>query len=356
MTRVASGSDHRGSISAHKFNTRGRPLTILTRASAAIAEFKRGVAIILASKDIVLCTVERCRTSQDGLVYGRSCSLTVRCQGLEDEVPDTVPQAFADTDWREFRMRLIRSSPQAQPRAPEQAHDAAVEVAGDGNGGAEVAARDWAHPLHTVERGSVLLAAPHMFKQTQTYFDRAVIFLFDVGPKGSAGLILNMPTEYRICGLKQLNGAEGLAEFAQNWLYLGGDVGPTTVHVMHAFANLEEAVQIIPGVSIGGFGAARRCVREGIHGPEEFRIFNRYAGWGPGQLEREIKAGVWHSAACSPSLILREAGHEAGPRDQLWKDILRLMGGEYAQMSNGGPMPKYSSGDAEGEGSSGDKV
>lgn len=35
------------------------------------------------------------------------------------------------------------------------------------------------------------------------------------------------------------------------------------------------------------------------------RWFARYAGWGPGQLQRECRAGVWFTAAASPDLILQ---------------------------------------------------
>lgn len=55
----------------------------------------------------------------------------------------------------------------------------------------------------------------------------------------------------------------------------------------------------------------------------------RYAGWGAGQLSREVKAGVWFVAAASPSLILSQK--HTGP--ELWHHMMTLMGGEFAELS-----------------------
>lgn len=60
------------------------------------------------------------------------------------------------------------------------------------------------------------------------------------------------------------------------------------------------------------------------------RWFNRYAGWGPGQLEAECQAGVWFTAAASSSVILNSQNLKG--RD-MWHAILDMMGGSYAGLS-----------------------
>ena len=96
-------------------------------------------------------------------------------------LPDTLPLAGADTDWRAFRARLV----------------AATSAGASGEGAAAAAgtpdAEDdpWAHKLPRPEQGCLLLAHPLMFSSAQTYFHQAVILLFQHDERGSAGLILN---------------------------------------------------------------------------------------------------------------------------------------------------------------------
>ena len=62
----------------------------------------------------------------------------------------------------------------------------------------------------------------------------------------------------------------------------------------------------------------------------ECRWFNRYAGWGGGQLEAECAAGVWFTAAASSDVILN---HQNLSGREMWHSILELMGGDYASLS-----------------------
>ena len=66
---------------------------------------------------------------------------------------------------------------------------------------------------------------------------QAVIFLCDLDYKASAGFILNRPTEHV---LGRLIGADALCpEFADNTLYLGGDVGHDTMHFLHGYSDIQ---------------------------------------------------------------------------------------------------------------------
>ena len=61
--------------------------------------------------------------------------------------------------------------------------------------------------------------------------------MFEHGESGSAGFILNRPTELT---LGKLVAADALLpEFADNLLYLGGDVGSDSMHFLHGCADTE---------------------------------------------------------------------------------------------------------------------
>ena len=73
-----------------------------------------------------------------------------------------------DTDWRDFRARLVAGSRRAGAPTQEQ-QDAAAEPSGrdtDIDGGR------WAHSVPGPERGCLLVAHPLVFLQSQTYFNQ----------------------------------------------------------------------------------------------------------------------------------------------------------------------------------------
>lgn len=126
-----------------------------------------------------------------------------------------------------------------------------------------------------------------MFNKQQTYFNLAVIFLFVHGEGGSAGLILNKPTRYR---LGDFSVSKDVTEgFEQNTLFLGGDVGDTSLHLVHKFADLEHSIEVMEGVYINGFEAAQKAVLQGTKKPSDFNWYTRYCGWQKGQVRDSVK-------------------------------------------------------------------
>jgi putative transcriptional regulator len=60
--------------------------------------------------------------------------------------------------------------------------------------------------------------------------------------------------------------------------------------------------------------------------PHQMRMFLGYAGWGPGQLERELAQGAWLVAPVSPHLVFEEE------KDRLWDAVVRSLGIEPATL------------------------
>ncbi|KAK9816049.1 hypothetical protein WJX74_001374 [Apatococcus lobatus] len=244
----------------------------------------------------------------------------------DDEIK--IPYAGVDTDWREFRARLVRQSAgdaahsPAPVRSGEEADDAAPSSASS--------SATWAHVLKEPEKGCLLLAHPLMFTHQQTYFSQAFILITRHDEGGSQGVILNRPTAYKI---GQIRGGDALCpDFAECPLYLGGDVGRGITQVMHSHGRLKDVEEIIPGLYLGGVDAATRAVRKEQLDPLSFKWFTSYAGWGPGQLHREIENGVWFCAAADASIMMRHVDHVN--TTSLWHDILQIMDGDYRALSD----------------------
>ena len=96
---------------------------------------------------------------------GDSASADRRSSGSEaSAMPDSLPVAGVDTDWREFRARLVAGS-KTKATPPADSTDEAGP-----SGQAETS--HWAHTIPRPEQGCLLIAHPLMFVQQQTYFNQ----------------------------------------------------------------------------------------------------------------------------------------------------------------------------------------
>merc|ERR1719424_1650877 len=118
------------------------------------------------------------------------------------------------------------------------------------------------------------------------------------------GLILNRPTTVTIG--QATEGDPTFAKWADEPLYLGGDVNDNMLTALHPHGDIPGSTRVFEGVFVGGDMAyATRLIEQGQAKPGDFRFFVRAAGWGPGQLSGELKRGVWWGAASSASLVLK---------------------------------------------------
>ncbi|CAM9331869.1 unnamed protein product [Phaeothamnion confervicola] len=257
--------------------------------------------------------------SQPHLAYGGGAHLATRIHQtrlqMQDDEPESATLSPPMQDWREFRAKLaVGGEEEWQAQLKRNQNPLLADVP------------TWAHTLPGPEKGCLLLASPEHFKfGQQTYFHQAVIFLAEHGPSGSAGFILNRPTQYKIG-----QATTGLEELSECPLYMGGDVGQGTVQLMHPFGGdrVRDAHVVIPGVSVGGSTEdVKRLVRDGEASPEQFRFFLALCGWGPGQLEKEVERGVWYTAAVSKEVVLKQC---IGLPVPLWREVLQLLGGKYS--------------------------
>jgi putative transcriptional regulator len=154
-------------------------------------------------------------------------------------------------------------------------------------------------------------------------FRRAVVLICEHGDEGSFGLILNRPLDLELSEV-----VEGLV--GENLLSVGGPVQQDTLHFLHRHSDvLEGAIPVLEGVHWGGdFEMVKTLVWAEQASPRNLRFFLGYAGWSPGQLEDEVEEGGWFLTRATDDLIFPDAPQ------QLWRTVLRRMGGEYALLAN----------------------
>ncbi len=170
-------------------------------------------------------------------------------------------------------------------------------------------------------RPGVLLVAPPMLQDPN--FKRSVVLLCEHSGEGSFGLMLNRPLDLQ---LKDV--LEDIAPF-EDHLSLGGPVEPNTLHFLHRFEEVPQAIRVADDIYWGGeFEAIKDLARSGQAHGESLRFFLGYAGWTTGQLGQEVEAGGWILAEADSSRVFPEEPF------RLWRLILRNMGGEYAVLAN----------------------
>jgi glucose-6-phosphate 1-epimerase/putative transcriptional regulator len=64
------------------------------------------------------------------------------------------------------------------------------------------------------------------------------------------------------------------------------------IHIMHGF-RLERAVEVVPGVFVGGEAAATGEVQARRLPAEPFKFFAGAVVWEGGQLQQEVDDGAW---------------------------------------------------------------
>ncbi|KAL8144369.1 hypothetical protein V2J09_017401 [Rumex salicifolius] len=228
-------------------------------------------------------------------------------------------------DWREFRATLF---------AREQ-----TETADTGNDHGKPQSKPlglkWAHPISLPEAGSVLVATEKL--DGVRTFERTVVLLLRSGTshpqEGPFGVIINRSLNKKIKHMKP-NNPDLVSTLSDCSLHFGGPLEASMFLVKTGDkTKLPGIEEVIPGLGYGtrnSLDEAIKLVNKGVLKPQDFRFFVGYSGWQLDQLRDEIDSDYWHVAACSSNLIFSGANSLT---DNLWEEILQLMGGQYSELS-----------------------
>ncbi|MCS7297902.1 MAG: YqgE/AlgH family protein [Bacteroidia bacterium] len=175
--------------------------------------------------------------------------------------------------------------------------------------------------------GVLLIAEPFM---PDPNFARTVVLLVEHNMHGSFGVILNRPAPVQVREVTEFFGD------IEHGLYLGGPVETKVLHVLHALPPLESHSQkVMDNLYWTADMRAIRGVLAARHIPDTMlRFYAGYAGWAPGQLDREIAFNSWILAPARREYVF------ATDVGNLWKRVLTDMGGKYAFIATFPPDPR----------------
>jgi putative transcriptional regulator len=149
-------------------------------------------------------------------------------------------------------------------------------------------------------------------------FSRAVILMMEYSAEGALGIVVNRPSPVMLKDVARAQGLRMDASLGEEPCYVGGPVQPERGFVLHDRDDLAESVPLVDRLHVSSSMESLKMLLEGP--PERYRLCLGYAGWGPGQLEEELKEGAWIVAPASLHHVLET------PAPQAWDAVLRAMG------------------------------
>lgn len=169
-----------------------------------------------------------------------------------------------------------------------------------------------------IAAGALLVSGAEM---EDVNFSKSVVLLLDVNADGALGVVINKVSPVRVDDV-----LEGWGEFCAEpeVLFRGG---PVATDSALAVARMAEGAEM-PGVRpvsgslvILDLDTPRELIAGRV---EAVRIYAGYAGWGAGQLEREVEQGDWYVVAGRPGdMFLPDPRH-------LRRQVLQRQSGDLA--------------------------
>lgn len=171
-----------------------------------------------------------------------------------------------------------------------------------------------------------LIAMPSM---EDAFFTRTVTFMCQHNEDGALGIVINRPSDLTLGDiLAQMNIEAHDPVASQLPVFFGGPVHPERGFVIHEPpGHWESSMRISEDIALTTSRDILEAVARG-EGPHHLLIALGYAGWGKGQLEKEILGNAWLNTPTSRSILFER------PANQRWKDAVEAMGVDVALLSS----------------------
>lgn len=152
-------------------------------------------------------------------------------------------------------------------------------------------------------------------------FFHGVTYVCEHNTDGAMGLMINRPLDIRMGEvLGQMNIHTEIEELRRKPVFLGGPVQCERGFVLHRpLGNWDVTMPITDSLGV----TSSRDILEAMAmggGPEVCLIALGYAGWGPGQLERELADNAWINVPADERVVFQTAP------EQRWEAAAALTG------------------------------
>ena len=175
-------------------------------------------------------------------------------------------------------------------------------------------------------KGQFLMAMPLLLDQN---FYQTVTCICEYTPAGSVGIVVNRvhPSLMIKDIFSELN-ITFIPEVTSIPVHIGGPVHIGEIFILHGPPfGWEGCLMITPTLALSNTRDILESVAKG-RGPKSFIIALGCAGWGPGQLESEIKENAWLTSPVFEDVIFDM------PVEERWEASLKKIGVDPALILN----------------------
>jgi len=173
--------------------------------------------------------------------------------------------------------------------------------------------------------GHFLIAMPAL---EDPNFHRTVTYLCAHNDEGAMGIVINRPLDLRlgeVLGHMEMESTHPAA--TEMRVLQGGPVQRERGFVIHDPAGDWDAVlNVGDGIAVATSRDILAAIAKG-EGPDRAVVALGYAGWGAGQLEREVAENAWLNGPADSSIIF------SVPYEERWESAARLLGVDIERLS-----------------------
>lgn len=168
--------------------------------------------------------------------------------------------------------------------------------------------------------GQMLIAMPGI---GDPRFERALVLVCAHDETHAMGIAVNRPVEgLTVPDLLQRLEVKSAIEVPPDLVLMGGPVERERGFVIHTddYAAGDHSLAIGEGVALTATREVLEAMGADVGRPRRSLLALGYAGWGPGQLEKEIRENVWLTVAPDEALIF------GGDHTHKWQMALAKLG------------------------------
>ena len=159
-------------------------------------------------------------------------------------------------------------------------------------------------------------------------FFHTVTFICEHDADGAMGIVINRPLDLRLADIVTHMDIQANPDTEQLPIFQGGPVQTERGFVVHTpLGGWEATLKVSDQIGVTASQDVLAAIAAG-HGPERSLIALGYAGWGAGQLAREIAANAWLSGPATPEVLFDT------PIEKRWAAAAALLGVDMTLLSS----------------------
>ena len=164
-------------------------------------------------------------------------------------------------------------------------------------------------------QATILIASPQM---QDPVFEKTVVLVWHFDENGAIGVVVNRGLDHQLSQVLELDDDIDVPDYEESQIAWGGPVESASGTVVTSGSVTDEEGWSLPsGINITrSQDALIRLLAERA----PLILCLGYAGWGPGQLDKEIELGGWLWTDCNASLLFRI------PVDERYESALATLG------------------------------